>query len=367
MACNPKEYDGKGGTIALTQWIEKMKNVIDNSGRAKDQKVKYAASSFMNKALTWWNTQVQEKGREATIDMSWDDFKALLVEEFCPSNEIENLESEFWNYKIVGANHVGYTDRFHELAKAGILLDEAVSCGTLTKGNEKRKGVEESSKQCGGRNDDKREKVSKGFMEATTHRIPLESGEILYVQRERTPGIAKALRNMKVNEPKLCDISIVRDFVEVFPKDLSGLSPQRQVEFRIDLVPGVTPVAKSPYRLAPSEMQKLSAQLQELQDKGARYFLKIDLRLGYHQLRAHKTRDIAIYISKCLTCSKVNPEHQRASGLLQQPEIPEWKWDKITMDFITKLPRMKSRNTIWEARKCKEEDEKRRYGNELQI
>ncbi|GJX57439.1 putative reverse transcriptase domain-containing protein [Tanacetum coccineum] len=99
-------------------------------------------------------------------------------------------------------------------------------------------------------------------------RIPLESGEILYVQGERTPGIAKALSNVKVDEPKLSDISIVRDFVEVFPEDLSGLPPQRQVEFRIDLVPGATPVAKSPYRLAPSEMQELSAQLQELQDKG---------------------------------------------------------------------------------------------------
>ncbi|GJS91829.1 putative reverse transcriptase domain-containing protein [Tanacetum coccineum] len=49
-------------------------------------------------------------------------------------------------------------------------------------------------------------------------------------------------------------------------------------------------------------------------------------------------RDIATYVSKCLTCSKVKAEHQRPSGLLQQPEIPEWKWDKITMDFITKLP-----------------------------
>ncbi|GJZ74159.1 reverse transcriptase domain-containing protein [Tanacetum coccineum] len=59
-------------------------------------------------------------------------------------------------------------------------------------------------------------------------------------------------------------------------------------------------------------------------------------------------RDIATYVSKCLTCSKVKAEHQRPSGLLQQPEIPEWKWDKITMDFITKLPRSKSgHDTIW--------------------
>ncbi|GJS34242.1 putative reverse transcriptase domain-containing protein [Tanacetum coccineum] len=99
-------------------------------------------------------------------------------------------------------------------------------------------------------------------------RIPLESGKILHVQGERTPGIAKALSNVKVDEPQLSDISVVQDFVEVFPEDLSGLPSQRQVEFRIDLVPGATPVVKSPYRLAPSEMQELSAQLQELQDKG---------------------------------------------------------------------------------------------------
>ncbi|GJR25886.1 putative reverse transcriptase domain-containing protein [Tanacetum coccineum] len=52
--------------------------------------------------------------------------------------------------------------------------------------------------------------------------------------------------------------------------------------------------------------------------------------------------DIATYVSKCLTYSKVKAEHQRPSGLLQQLEIPEWKWDKITMDFITKLPRSKN-------------------------
>ncbi|GJU69066.1 putative reverse transcriptase domain-containing protein [Tanacetum coccineum] len=54
------------------------------------------------------------------------------------------------------------------------------------------------------------------------------------------------------------------------------------------------------------------------------------------------TRDIATHVSKCLTCSKVKAEHQRPSGLLQQSEIPEWKWDRITMDFITKLSRSNS-------------------------
>ncbi|GJS71966.1 putative reverse transcriptase domain-containing protein [Tanacetum coccineum] len=49
--------------------------------------------------------------------------------------------------------------------------------------------------------------------------------------------------------------------------------------------------------------------------------------------------NIATYVSKCLTCAKVKAEHQRPSGLLVQPEIPQWKWDNITMDFVTKLPK----------------------------
>ncbi|GKA52703.1 putative reverse transcriptase domain-containing protein [Tanacetum coccineum] len=52
--------------------------------------------------------------------------------------------------------------------------------------------------------------------------------------------------------------------------------------------------------------------------------------------------DIATYVSKCLTCSKVKVEYQKPSGLLVQPEIPQWKWEKITMDFITKLRKTSS-------------------------
>ncbi|GJW34521.1 reverse transcriptase domain-containing protein [Tanacetum coccineum] len=59
-------------------------------------------------------------------------------------------------------------------------------------------------------------------------------------------------------------------------------------------------------------------------------------------------RDIAEYVSRCLTCSKIKAEHQKPLGFLQQPEIPEWKWEKITMDFVTKLPKSSSgHDTIW--------------------
>ncbi|GJR43362.1 putative reverse transcriptase domain-containing protein [Tanacetum coccineum] len=147
----------------------------------------------------------------------------------------------------------------------------------------------------------------------------------------------------KAKEKKQEEIVVVRDFPEVFPDDLSGLPPIWEIKFRIDLIPRAMPVAKSPYRLAPSELEELSRQLKELQDKGfirpssspwgalilfvkkkdgsfrmcidfrelnkltiknryplpriddlfnqlqgSQYFSKINFRSGYHQLRVHE-------------------------------------------------------------------------------
>ncbi|GJV00040.1 putative reverse transcriptase domain-containing protein [Tanacetum coccineum] len=72
----------------------------------------------------------------------------------------------------------------------------------------------------------------------------------------------------KSKKKRLEDVLIVQDFPEVFPEDLPGLTPTRQVEFQIDLVPGAAPVARAPYRLAPFEMKELSEQLKELSEKG---------------------------------------------------------------------------------------------------
>ncbi|GJT62926.1 putative reverse transcriptase domain-containing protein [Tanacetum coccineum] len=278
--------------------------------------------------------------------------------------------------------------------------------------------------------------------------IPLSNRDILEVHEEHPRGNLKQLKTMKVNEPKLKDIPIVREFHGVFPEDLSGLPPSREVEFYIDLILGAMPVAKSPYRLAPTEMQELSYQLKEIQEKlnkltiknryplpridnlfdqlqGSRYFSKIDLRSGYHQLRVceediprttafrmrpYLDKFVIVFIDGILIYSKskedhevylklilellekekcsgkyrhisyveilatrvhflarihydarksrfwlrsdaeeqVKAEHQKPSGLLQQPEIPEWKWENITMDFINKLPRTSSgHDSIW--------------------
>ncbi|GKA46126.1 hypothetical protein Tco_0738922 [Tanacetum coccineum] len=64
------------------------------SGCRDSQKVKYTAGSFVGKTLTWWNSQIHTRGREAAVGMSWEDFKTLTREEFCPSNEMQKLETD---------------------------------------------------------------------------------------------------------------------------------------------------------------------------------------------------------------------------------------------------------------------------------
>ncbi|GKD08641.1 reverse transcriptase domain-containing protein [Tanacetum coccineum] len=117
LACNPKEYDGKGGAVVLTRWIEKIESMQDMSGCSINQKVKYTAGSFVGKALTWWNSQIRTLSREVVVNMSWENFKFMTIEEFCPSHEMQKLETELWNHVMVGAGHAAYTDRFHELAR----------------------------------------------------------------------------------------------------------------------------------------------------------------------------------------------------------------------------------------------------------
>ncbi|GKD60364.1 hypothetical protein Tco_1297873 [Tanacetum coccineum] len=81
LACNPKEYDGKGGAVVLTRWIKKMEYVQDMSGCCIDQKVKYTAGSFVGKALTWWNSQIRMLSQEVAV------------------------KTELWNYAMAGASH----------------------------------------------------------------------------------------------------------------------------------------------------------------------------------------------------------------------------------------------------------------------
>ncbi|GJV12788.1 reverse transcriptase domain-containing protein [Tanacetum coccineum] len=170
LACNPKEYDGKGGAIVYTCWIEKMESVQDMSRCRDIQKVKCTTGSFVGKALTWWNSQFHTRGREAVVGTSWEDFKTLTRKEFCPSNEMQKLEIELWNHVMVKASHVVYIDRFHELARlvpyfiAGTLTDEALRNGFIKKNLEKRGNKGEPSKDGNVRDDNKRTRTGNAFV-----------------------------------------------------------------------------------------------------------------------------------------------------------------------------------------------------------
>nr|GEU60209.1 hypothetical protein [Tanacetum cinerariifolium] len=97
--------------------------------------------------------------------------------------------------------------------------------------------------------------------------IPLPKGKVLRVLGERPKEKARLLMSTKASDMKQGEIVVVKDFPKVFLDDLSGLPPLQEIEFRIELISGAVPIAKSPYHLAPFELEELSGQLKKLQEK----------------------------------------------------------------------------------------------------
>ncbi|GKB13299.1 putative reverse transcriptase domain-containing protein [Tanacetum coccineum] len=145
------------------------KSVDDLNGRG---------SQWECRALTLVNSLYRTLCREVVVSMSWNDFKFMMIQEFCPSHEMQKLKSELWNHAMVEAGHAAYTDRFHELARmvaatepktiqkamqiSGALTDEAVRNGSIKKA-EKRGNVGEPSKDKNGRDDNKRTRTGNAF------------------------------------------------------------------------------------------------------------------------------------------------------------------------------------------------------------
>nr|GEV83195.1 putative reverse transcriptase domain-containing protein [Tanacetum cinerariifolium] len=396
LDCNLKEYDGKGGAIVYTRWIEKMESVQYMSEYEVNQKVKYNAGSFVAKALMWvghvaYTNRFHELARLVPHLVTLENKR---IERTLRREKIrENLaRTRTRNAFATTTNPVeresigqGRGNQENQARERAFMLgaeearqDPNIMTGTFTLNDHYAttlfdSGADYSSVSTtfipllGREPSDLRfsyeieiaseqlveiDKVIKDYKlkiddhvfdinlipferrsfnviigidwlsdnkaEIICHekvvRIPLLDSNVLRVLGEEPKEKVRHLMSAKAKEQKQEEIVMVRNFPEVFPDDLSGLPPVREIEFRIELVPKAIPVARSPYRLAPSELEELSdgsfrmfidyRELNKLTSKnryplprigdlsdqlqGSQYFSKIDLRFGYHQLRVHE-------------------------------------------------------------------------------
>nr|GFB01605.1 hypothetical protein [Tanacetum cinerariifolium] len=109
--------------VGLIRWIEKTKMVFTMSKCTEANKVVFAAATFQDRALTWWNSQVATLGIEVVTRKTWAEMKVMMTEDFCPPEEIQRMESKLWNLRVKEMDISSYTTRFNELV---ILCPEMV-------------------------------------------------------------------------------------------------------------------------------------------------------------------------------------------------------------------------------------------------
>ncbi|GJS56281.1 putative reverse transcriptase domain-containing protein [Tanacetum coccineum] len=311
-----------------------------------DQKVKNTASSFVGKALTWWNPHIHTRSQEIVVAMSWDDFKVLTREEFCPSNEMQKLETKLRKHAMVEAGHVAYSDKFHKI--------DGLKCKTFDWGEEHELAFQTlKDKLCNapvlalpdGPKDFVIELFSDYDCEIRYHPGKANVVTDALIRKERVnPKKVRAMNMILQSSIKDRILTAQKEAMDEsagMQKGLDEMIEQRSDETLYYLDRIWVPLKGEVRTLIMDEAHKSKYSVHPGADK-----MYYDLRDRYWWPGMKK--DIAEYVSKCLTCLKVKAEHQRPSGLLQQLEIPVWKWEGISMDFVTKLPRTSSRHdTIW--------------------
>ncbi|GJW13765.1 reverse transcriptase domain-containing protein [Tanacetum coccineum] len=286
MKCKPLYFKGTEGVVELTQWFERMETVFRISNCSVENQVKFSTCTLLASALTWWNSHVMTVTHDVAYSMTWVDLRKKMTDKYCPRNEMKKLEAELWNLKVIGTDVVKYNQRFQELAllcvrmfpeesdkieryvgglpdiihgnivaskpktmqeaieMATELMDKRVNTIAERQAENKRK-FENTSQNSQNQQQQqiKRQNTGRGLVVAKHQAVIACAEKIVRIPWKNKTLIIHGDGKVedKSKEKRLEDVQIVQDFPEVFPEDLPGLPPTRQVEFQIDLVPVLLP------------------------------------------------------------------------------------------------------------------------------
>nr|GEX61601.1 putative reverse transcriptase domain-containing protein [Tanacetum cinerariifolium] len=366
------------GAIGLIHWFERTESVFSRSKCTEDCKVKFATGTLIEEALSWWNNFAQPIGIEEAYKNTWVEFKKLLIKKYCPWTEIQKMEDEFYHMTMNGNDLKTYEE---DQESAFQLLKQNLYEATilaLVEGNDDFVVYYDASLQGLAAVLMQKEKVIayasrqlKPHEENyTTHDLELGSVKELNMRQRRWlelladydceihyhPGkenvIADALNWKKQIKP----LRVRSLIMTIHPKLPSQILKSQNKALKEENVKAknLRGMDKS-FEIHPDGTRCIRNQswlplfdgLRDLimhESHKSKYSIHPGSDKMYQDLKKlnwwpNMKAIIAEYVGKCLTCSRIKPECQKPSGLLVQPKIPIWNWEKITMDFVIKLPK----------------------------
>ncbi|KAF5755487.1 putative nucleotidyltransferase, Ribonuclease H [Helianthus annuus] len=115
-ACGPKEFTGEDGPTAMFHWFDSVEVTLRQSGCPENLRTLNVTSVFQSRALDWWTAERNKGGNDAAYEVTWEELKAIMIDEFCPPHERQKLEDEFWVIKQKDGDNAALTARFKQLS-----------------------------------------------------------------------------------------------------------------------------------------------------------------------------------------------------------------------------------------------------------
>ncbi|MFS8028161.1 putative transcription factor interactor and regulator CCHC(Zn) family [Helianthus anomalus] len=115
-ACGPKEFTGEDGPTAMFHWFDSIEVTLRQSRCPENLRTLNTTGVFQSRALDWWTTERNKRGNDAAYELTWEELKANMIDEFCPPHERQKLEDEFWGIKQKDGDNAALTARFKQLS-----------------------------------------------------------------------------------------------------------------------------------------------------------------------------------------------------------------------------------------------------------